>query len=260
MSLGIDIASRREARGDPGLHAEKEGRGHHQHRGGSSRELNRRLLESQEWERRRLSRELHDELGQQVSCLQLQLAAARRAATAAERETLFEELHSALEQLRLQIHDLALDLRPPMLDDLGLVSSLRWYLNHHLKNAPLSKELMIIGDIPRLSSSVQTVAFRVAQEALTNVVRHAGASSVTVTLEASGSALRLEVADDGEGFRISEIDAREEESFQSLGLLGMKERLALVRGNMWLSSETGTGTRLVAEIPLDGHREGRLGS
>lgn len=213
------------------------------------RQLNRRLLEVQEEERRRIAREMHDEVGQLVSFLHLEATAMSKEESARERGEILFRCKEALDRLSLQVRDLALELRPPMLDSLGLASSLRWLLNDQLNSAGLAA-VLDLEELPALSNTVQTVVFRVAQEALTNVVRHAAASRVRVTLRVAEGHLVLAIADDGRGFDVAGTRLPGD-GFVTLGLLGIQERLALIDGVLTIESEVGTGTRLVATVPIE---------
>ncbi len=218
-------------------------------RAGSERleALSRRLLTVQEEERRRLAAELHDELGQIYTAIKIKLGSVQRrlgdTAAAAELDEAIEIADVAVGTVR----DLALDLRPAMLDDLGLAAALRWYADRFARQTGIEIHLAL-EDLPPLDPGVATVCFRVAQEALTNVARHAGAHNVSLEVSVAGD-LELVVRDDGAGF---DVKAASERAIRgaSLGILGMEERVSLVSGQLRITSAPDTGTTISARIPL----------
>lgn len=218
------------------------------------RKLNRRLQEAQEEERRSLSRDLHDHMGQELTSLDLGL---RALASQAEKERvgsekakeIVGECRRTVKRLEDLVRSIMVDLRPPMLDDLGLVPAARWYLGHRLKDAEIEPELVVPGPVGALRDEVQTAAFRVLQESLSNVIRHAGASRVEVRIEILGGDLHLQVADDGKGFALDESTGRQADS-ESLGLMGMAERAEFLGGDLAIDTEPGRGTRVMLRLPL----------
>jgi len=146
------------------------------------RTLSSRLIEAQEMERRHLAREIHDEIGQVLIALELNLQSLGQAHSAAARAPQVEESVALVERLIEQVHDIALDLRPPMLDDLGLVPALRWNTNHQARRANLRAVFRADSWPGRLDSAMETACYRVGQEAVTNVVRHARAGEIVVGL------------------------------------------------------------------------------
>lgn len=210
--------------------------------------LSRRLLAAQEGERRRIARELHDEIGQSITAAQLSLRSLQRRGGEALTAQL-EENVLMLEQVIEQVRDLSLDLRPSMLDDLGLVVALRWYTAQQAQRAGL-RPLFRAGPLEsRLDPALETACFRLAQEAVTNVVRHAKAAKITVELYREGDELHLLVRDDGVGFDLAAV-RRAGGARASLGLLGMEERVSLVAGRLEIRSELQQGTEVHAWIPL----------
>lgn len=210
--------------------------------------LSRRLLEVQEEERRHLARELHDEFGQVLATITLHLHAARSLAGAAALSQL-DECASLLKQAGEQVRSLALELRPTMLDTLGLEVTLRWLAEHHQQRPDC--EVQVVGHLSGtpLPPELAIACFRVAQEALTNVVRHAQARHVWVELSESESVLELVVGDDGVGFDMASTQEQAAEDGR-LGLLGMAERVQLLGGTLQVESEPGRGTRIRASFPL----------
>lgn len=202
-------------------------------------QLSRRLLAAQEDERRNVARELHDEIGQLLTVVKLDLQAVlRQPGTAALAPALKEGMES-IDRVVARVRDLSLDLRPSMLDDLGLVPALRWYAQRQAKRADLALTLTLPNELPRLPGEIETVCFRVAQEALTNIARHAGAHRVELTLATEERGLRLRVSDDGVGF---DPEAVRRDAGAAFGLLGMRERAELAGGEFHLDSRPGRGT------------------
>src|ERR1700693_20249 len=208
-------------------------------------ELSRRLFQVQEDERRHLARELHDQMGQALTAAKLNLQAAQHLE---ERGLIARKLDdgiAVLEALLQQARQISLDLRPPLLDDLGLAPALRWCLDQQAQRADLRVEFFADPALERVDAAIETACFRLAQEALTNVVRHARAQTVSVELHRTPEALHLVVRDDGIGF-----DVMTAEQGASLGLLGMRERVALLAGEMDCKSAPGRGTEIHAFFPV----------
>ena len=211
--------------------------------------MSRRLVESQETERRHIARELHDEVGQTLTVAEMNLQAVMNSPNAARlREHLNESLQ-AVGRVLGQVRDLSLSLRPSLLDDLGLEPALRWYTRQQAGLTGLQAAFDAEPLPDRLEPVIETACFRVAQEALTNVVRHASARRVAVTLHQADGRLHLVVRDDGVGF---DVEALRQQAVQgaSLGLLSMEERATLVEGCLQLKSAPGEGTEVHAWFPL----------
>jgi signal transduction histidine kinase len=209
--------------------------------------LSRQLLEAQESERRRLAHELHDELGQGLTAAKLGLQMIEGVSdTAAERLRDSIELVDGVLQ---QVRNLSLDLRPSLLDDLGLAATLDWYVKRQAERAGLVVHLSVEPLEPRLSPAIETACFRLIQEALTNATRHAQAREVWVEVRKRADALHLRVQDDGVGFDVSAAQKRAALG-GSLGVLGMEERVRLVGGHLEIISAPGHGTDVRAYVPL----------
>lgn len=204
--------------------------------------LSSRLLRVQEDERRALAQELHDQIGQLLTGLRFQLEAAREAATS---RPLAEALATTGELLR-SVRELTLQLRPRMLDDLGLRPALEWQTKLLQQQTGIQIELELSLPDHRLAPELETTVFRMVQEALTNVARHSGAKAAVVTVTADEQALQVEIADRGRGFDAKSALARRD----SLGLAGLVERVRLAGGELDVFSAAGQGTRLHAEFPL----------
>ena len=202
--------------------------------------LSRELLEAQEAERRAIARELHDDFGQVLTAIKLNLV--RRDADQAETIALVD---GAIARMR----DLAQDLRPPLLDELGLPASLRWYVQREATRAGLDFQVDLATFERRPSPSVETACFRVVQEALTNVIRHASATRVEVELRIAGDGLQLSIRDDGTGFDVAAARKRAARG-GSQGMLSMQERVALAGGELAIESSPGRGTSVRVCLPL----------
>jgi signal transduction histidine kinase len=211
--------------------------------------LSHRLVEVQETERRHIARELHDEIGQTLTTAEMNLQAALRAPNTPAIVRRLEDSIEAVERVLEQVHDLSLNLRPSMLDDLGLEPALRWYTQRQASLAGLKAEFRAEPLDGRLDPIIETECFRVAQEALTNVLRHAGARLVAVELRKTNGHLHLSVRDDGVGFDVTAL-RQEAVRGASLGLLSMEERTALAGGGIEYRSGNGKGTEVRAWFPL----------
>ncbi len=211
------------------------------------------LLESLERERRRIARELHDEIGQSLTAVHLNLENLRDPRDPAVGQARLDDSLAQVERLLRQVRNLSLELRPSLLDDLGLAAALRWYLGRQSERAGLRIGFADGLGERRLTAELETTCFRVAQEAVNNVVRHAHAQNVQVSLSARGRVLELRVLDDGCGFDAGAALERAAGA-ASLGLLGMREWVMLVGGRFEIQSSPGHGSEIRAIFPLDGAR------
>ena len=207
--------------------------------------LSNQLVEVQEAERLHLARELHDEIGQVLTGLQLTLESGKRRSASGAKASI-DEAQVIVGGLVERVRELSLDLRPAMLDDLGLVPALVWYFDRYTSQTNVRVKFSRDGLEGRLDPEVETAAFRVVQEALTNVARHSGVDEVAVRLLPDRGKLLLEIADNGTGFdpEAAQADAR------SMGLVGMRERTELLGGRFVVKSAPGDGAKLTAELPL----------
>lgn len=201
----------------------------------------RHLLSVQEDERRTLSRELHDDIGQQVTAIKLAALALQDEADAARRADIVAEIVGATDQTLAKVRDLSLLLRPPQLDALGLEAALRWQAGVMFRNGPPRLELAIEPLPERPSPEAELACFRIAQEALTNALRHARAQRVELTLALSDGRLVLDVRDDGRGFSF--------DAASGLGLVTMRERAEQLGGGLRIESAPERGTWVRAEVP-----------
>jgi signal transduction histidine kinase len=206
-------------------------------------------VEAQETERRNIARELHDEIGQALTVIQLNLQVMLQAPDTQALAPRLNESLKVVERVLEQVQDISLDLRPSILDDLGLEPALRWYTDRQAALVELKVGFHADRLEQRLDPVIETECFRVAQEALTNVVRHAQAKAVTVELRQEDGQLHLCVCDDGIGFDVVVIREKAVRG-ASLGLLSMEERAVLAGGRLEFNSVPGRGTEVHAWFPL----------
>jgi PAS domain S-box-containing protein len=211
------------------------------------RALSRRLVEVQESERRTIARELHDEIGQTLTALKMLLAQASRPG-ASNNATSLEEAKTVASDLMQQVREMSLSLRPSMLDDLGLLPTLVWHFERFTSQTGIEikfehEGLKSVGN--KLSPEVNTTAYRVIQEALTNVARYADVKKALVDVTLNNNFLLISIADVGRGFNLSELNAN-----TSTGISGMRERVRLLGGKLKLETSPGQGTRILVELPV----------
>lgn len=213
------------------------------------------MLHVQEEERKRISRELHDEVGQAVVAINAYLALSHRD-TPAQYDSLFRNQIAEIEKLLLgtmdRVHSFAKELRPPLLDDLGLVPALRSYLKEYAERTGVLVNFERSARDAPLTAEQKTALFRIAQESLNNVAKHAQATEVELSLSHVKGGVQLRVKDNGKGFSTDALRSRLEK--KRLGLRGMQERMLLMNGRFLVRSAPGAGTTVVAEIPLHGDR------
>ena len=213
--------------------------------------FSRRLMEAQEAERQRLSRELHDEIGQVLTAVRINVEAVQREDKADAVSSLIEDSLGVIDEALRRVRNMSLDLRPPHLDDFGLTSALRWYIDRYAKRAGTG--VQFIDEQPaehsRLRRDLETACFRIVQEALTNVARHANAKSVSVRLARSNGYLILSIEDDGAGFEVGAL-RKYQSANATLGLRGMEERAEAVGGRIEIKSARGQGTKIRAQLPI----------
>lgn len=220
-----------------------------------------KVISAQEEERKRIARELHDDTAQALATLLVGIQTADEALppSAAEAKDALDRIKPqatrALEEMRKMI----LDLRPSALDDLGLASAIRWYAETSLEPAGVAVSCTVSGREKRLPGPLETALFRMAQEAINNVARHADARRARLQVRFADSQVVIDVEDDGKGFDVEEVVASSDET-RGLGLLGMKERAALFGGRVQIESTPGRGTRVHIEVPVqDGEDTGPPG-
>ena len=204
--------------------------------------LSQRLIDVQEAERRHLARELHDEVGQQLTGVKLSLDMIERVPPAAAHTRLHAAQH-LLADLLARVRDLSLDLRPAMLDDLGLLPALLSLVDRCARQTGVDVHLEHRGvEGQRFAPDIETGAYRIVQEALTNVARHAGVPRAVVRVWVEDATMGLQVLDEGKGFSPAATGA-------TGGIVGMKERAHLLGGELRVESTPGEGTRVTADLP-----------
>jgi two-component system sensor histidine kinase UhpB len=213
-----------------------------------ARRLSQRILEAQEEERQRIARELHDQSAQSLTSMLVRLRVLERANDAGEARAHVQELRELTARALEDIRRIALELRPKILEDLGLGEALAWRADELNASGGPRTTLEIAEMARRLPAEVELALYRVAQEALTNVTRHARARTARLRIERIDGAVRLTVEDDGVGF---DVDAPLTHP-GGLGVSGMRERMALVGGRLTIDSLQGGGTRVIATVPLAG--------
>jgi PAS domain S-box-containing protein len=211
------------------------------------RELSARVLEAREEEKTRIARELHDELGQLLTALKMDLAWLREHLPEGEAADKADGMAQLLDHTVSATRRISADLRPLMLDDLGLAEAASWLVEDFSRRSGIAVEARIAEDIPleSLSKSAATAIYRAVQESLTNIARHSGAKHAWVRIEAAEGALHVEVEDDGRGISPQDLEKR-----RSLGLKGMRERVAFLGGALEIGRAARGGARLRLHMPL----------
>lgn len=216
------------------------------------RRLADQILRVQEQDRARISRDLHDAVGQALTAINVNLAVLGKALASAPHDVVqrLADTRAMLEQTMETVHDFSCELRPAMLDDLGLVPALRSYLKNcvHRTGLPVDLRASREEQIERLTVEQKTVLYRVAQEGLNNAIKHARASRVVVEAAETEGHVCLTIVDDGQGFVVNSQTA--DEAPGRLGLLGIAERVRLVNGDFSVQSIPGRGTTVRAVVPL----------
>lgn len=215
------------------------------------RALARQLVSVQEWERQSIARELHDELGQTLTGLVFSLEALE-AHLPPESRPAMDEAQGTVRDLLQQVRDLSMSLRPAMLDDLGLAPSLLWLFGRYSSQTGVRVHFRHSNLPQELAPELRLAAYRIVQEALTNVARHANASEAWVELERKGGKLVVVVKDAGRGFDPETARA----ALTSTGLVGMRERAAALQGDLTIDSSPGRGTEVRVELPLKPNTRG----
>ncbi|MBK9745674.1 MAG: HAMP domain-containing protein [Chloroflexi bacterium] len=211
-------------------------------------QLLHKVVSAQEDERQRISRELHDETGQALTSLLVQLKILDNCTTLEEAQVQVAGIRQLTQRTLHEVRRLAADLRPAALDDLGLISALEGYIDNYASKSGLQVDFQPRGmEQERLPRDMEIVLYRVIQESLTNILRHANAKTVSVIVERQPAQLHLSIVDDGCGFDIESVRSAKN---RGLGLLGMQERIELLGGTLTLASEPGRGTRLEVVLLL----------
>jgi signal transduction histidine kinase len=216
--------------------------------------LLRRIVTAQEEERHRIARELHDQMGQHLAALMLRLGALKERAGDPAIAAEAQRIHEIAGAIGREVHRIALELRPTALDDWGLQRALTSYAAEWSRRARIPLQSRFVGiDRRRLPPAVETALYRTAQEALTNVLKHARAGRVSLIVERRADHVLAIVEDDGRGFDVKAVMSAPDVGAR-LGLLAMQERVALVGGTLEIESGAG-GTSLFVQIPLAAEEE-----
>jgi len=211
-----------------------------------------KLISAQEEERRRIARELHDETSQLIGALALGLDTAMTTLPPGTSRDRLQEVRALAMKTLDGIHRMRFDLRPSMLDDLGLFSAIGWYAERDLKRRAIAVRCEFDETEERLPPEIETALFRAVQEAITNIVKHARAESVLIQCALGPRAVTIEIEDDGEGFDPAGISGTAAVGGRGLGLAGIRERVELLGGSAVIESAPGQGTRVVLTVPLGG--------
>jgi len=213
-------------------------------------ELLRKIMSVQEEERKRIARELHDEVSQSLtgSAFNAEAVLSRLPEGAEELRGSLEEIRDLAIRTLDEIHRVVYQLRPSLLDDLGLVAAVEWLADHYLEDSGIKVLFETVGSERPLAAEAEIALFRIAQEAITNIVRHSGAESVSIAVEFRDDSAAIHIEDDGQGFSLEEVTGATE-THRGLGLLGMKERAELLEGYLRIEAQPGRGTRVYAEVP-----------
>jgi signal transduction histidine kinase len=214
----------------------------------SRAELLRKVITAQEEERKRIARELHDETCQTIVALGMALGMANGAQPDEQGARLAEARTLSLRALD-ELHRIMFDLRPSVLDDLGLIPAIRWYAERRLVPLGIDVRVEVDEAQPRLPAGMEVTLFRVVQEAIANIERHAQAEQVLIQIARDAAAITIEIEDDGVGFEPARYRVARE-SGEGLGLLGMRERVELLGGTVDVDSAPGAGARVVVRVPL----------
>ncbi len=238
LAVGNDVTERKRA--------EEEGRRTRER----LRTLSQQLMDAQESERRHIARELHDEIGQALTIVKINLQTMQRVSDPALTVQRAEESIKIVELTLQQVRNLSLSLRPSLLDDLGLIAAVRWYLDRQSKSAGFALQFNADPLTKRPPSEIETACFRIVQEAITNIIKYSGAKEVDVAMRQVDKSLELIIRDTGIGFDVKSAQAKAAGG-GSLGLLSMAERVALIGGTFDIGSEPGKGTEICARLPME---------
>ncbi len=216
-------------------------------------QLLRGTISAQEEERRRLARELHDETAQTLAALSISLDRARDALGGAPPATLerVNEARAISTRLLAETRRLIMGLRPAVLDDMGLLPAIRWYADTALADAGVEVSVEADPSMPRLPPHMEVALFRIAQEAMTNVAKHAAARHARIDVHLNGSDVTVRISDDGRGFDVAGALGHDGPDDESVGLVGMQERVRLLNGRLEITSEPGRGTTVLVSAPVE---------
>jgi len=222
-----------------------------QHKERMRGELFKKAINAQEEERRRIARELHDETSQSLTALLFAAETARGMKSMREARKQLDQMNDLIRHTLDGVHKIIFDLRPSMLDHVGLVPAIRSLAKARLEERGVRVMVQEFDEPRRLAPEMETALYRVAQEAISNIARHAAARNVSITCTLTDSTAQLCVEDDGIGFDLQGLKPLPDSS-RGLGLLGMQERLELLGGEMAIMTDPGSGTQLKVWVPLNG--------
>jgi signal transduction histidine kinase len=222
--------------------------------------LSRQLLLAQEEERKKISRELHDVIAQTLTSINLRLAALKKEAVRDTKglDRSITRTQRLIERSVNLVHRFARELRPAVLDDLGLIPALHTFMKSFREQTGIRVSLSAFAEVEQVNGDKRVVLYRVAQEALTNIARHARATQAHVKIQKLDGAICMKIKDDGKGFQQAHV--LQAEKSKRLGLLGMRERLEMVGGTFAVTSIPGKGTTVLAQIPISDRKEGGGGA
>ncbi|MBX5451604.1 sensor histidine kinase [Thermogemmatispora sp.] len=215
----------------------------------ASRLRSTQIINAQEQERKRIARELHDETSQMLTSLLISLAILEKSVTSPEARERIADTRNLAHQTLRAIRNLSIDLRPSALDDLGLLPALRWYIKEYQQKCSIEVEFSATGFKGRLPAEMETVLYRIVQEALTNTARHANATKVSIVLREEEGAVYATISDNGCGFDVEALMKTPGQE-RGLGLAGMQERAVLLDGTLEIKSRPGEGTTIEVRLPL----------
>jgi signal transduction histidine kinase len=212
-------------------------------------QLLRKVISAQEDERKRIARELHDETSQTLAALGMGVDAALATGISPATSQRLADVRRLVDRMHQEIHRMIVNLRPSVLDDLGLAAAIQWFAERHLNAAGVAVRCEL-GDLDiRLAAEVETALFRAVQEAIVNIARHARAESVLIQGAVENGSVTIEIEDDGVGFEPQQVGSTPG-SLRGIGILGMRERIEILGGSMQLDSEPDGGTRVVMRVPV----------
>ena len=215
------------------------------------RDLSHRIIETREDERKRISRELHDDITQTLVGINVNLEALAREATTKPgglRKKIVQTQRSVEKAVRI-VHDYARELRPTSLDDIGLIVTLHSHLNDFMARTGIRVRFRAFAGVEKMGGRQRTVLFRIVQEALVNIDKHAEARQVEVNIRRVANSIQLEIADDGKSFDVERT--LNDGNNKRLGLVGMRERAEMAGGTLTIESAPGAGTKVFATLPFD---------
>lgn len=221
----------------------------------AARTRSSQILRAQEEERKRIARELHDETSQALTSLLISLALLENTAQEPAARAQISQVRDIAHQTLRAIRNLSIDLRPSALDDLGLLPALRWYIKEYQQKVGIPVAFAAHGFKDRYASEIETALYRIVQEALTNIAKHAKATHITIDLVEEGHQALAHIEDNGRGFEAATL-LKTPTNERGLGLVGMRERAALLDGSVEIASTKGQGTTIDVTIPLRGAQPG----